>query len=115
MLPKIVAKLKLGSIKSVVPFGTASTTKPYVVVKPESRDGVRVFRLIVHVVPGQQSALEDYIFNESSTLLKNFKSTDRGGSHFIVRDLNEWTDIIMTNDDGTISMERLFYVPQRAH
>ena len=115
MLPKIVAQLKTGSIKAVVVFGSASTAKPYVVVKPEARDGMRVIRVIVHYAPGNQSALENYVFNECSNLLKNFTETDRHGNRFIVRDLSEWTDVVTTNDDATISMERLFYVPQRAH
>lgn len=111
MLPKIVAKLNKGSIKNVVPFGVASAAKPYVVVKPESRDGMRLFRIIAHMIPGQQSALEEYVFNEISELIVGWSSDDRFGNHFTIMDTGEWTDLVTTNDDSTISMERLLYVP----
>lgn len=116
MLTKIVAKLKTGSIKNVVPFGSALPAGRYVVVKPESGPNeTRRFRIIPHVAQGEQITLENYLFNEVSTLLSGFQSTDRHGNNFKVLDTGEWTDIVAENDDSTISMERVFYVPQKLY
>lgn len=115
MLPKIVARLKTGTIKNVVPFGSKLLSAPYVVVKPEIGIGGRIFRIICHRIPGEQMQIEDYIFDELSDLLTNFKSKDRYENTFKILATEDWSDITTENDDGTISMERLFFVPQRLH
>jgi hypothetical protein len=111
MLPKIVAQLKTGSIKNVVPFSSALPSAPYVVVKPEALPYGRGFRVIAHASKGSNIVLENYTMDEVITLLHDFSSTDRFGNHFTIKDTGEWTDVAAVSDDSTISMERLFYAP----
>jgi hypothetical protein len=115
MLAKIVAALKNGSIKNVVPFGYPLPSSPYVVVKLEYNPIGRMIRVIAHMSQGDQLELEDYIFKESSDLLSGFESTDRYGNTFHIYDYGEWSEVVANNDDSTISMERIFYVPFHAH
>jgi len=114
---KIVARLKTGSIKNVVAFGEfpQRPEPPYVVVKKERDVGGRgwAFRIIGHMRPGQNIFLEDYMQGELSTLLDDFFTTTRHGNHNILLSENEISGIIANNDDGTISMERLFLMPSR--
>ncbi len=118
MFTVIVARLKTGSIPDVVAFGTSTLpAPPYVVVKPE-RDALgrgRVFRIIAHAEPDQQVFLQDYVFEELSTLLDGYTAETRLGNRNQVLSEQEWTDIIGNNDDGTISMERVFLVPSQIH
>jgi hypothetical protein len=114
MLTKIVAKLKTGTIKNVVPFGTKAASAPYVVVKQEPAPGnMTRFRVIPHTAQGGQEVLNAYVFNELSTLLSGFASTDVSGNHFVLEEpeLKEWTGVGAVSDDNTISMERCFYAP----
>ncbi len=115
MTEAIVKRIKTGKIKAVVPFGSTPTSSPYVVVKTEAGNGVRNIRVIAHYDQGYRKDLELYIFNDLSNLLRNWKGTDSYGNTFIVKDAGEYTDVIVTNDDSTISMERVFYVPSRLH
>lgn len=116
MITKIVERLKTGTVKNVVPYGVASLpAPPSVVVRPEA-DGLgrgRLFRIIAHFQPGQQTWLEDYIFDEVSDLLTDYKAVSRHGNTNIVRDVEDYIDTVVSNDDGTISMERRFLVPSR--
>jgi hypothetical protein len=111
MLLKIVAQLKNGSIKNVVPFGSALPAAPYVVVKPEKLPYGRGFRIIAHAAKGGNILLENYAMDEVITLLHDFTESDRFGNRFTVKDTGEWTDVAAISDDSTISMERLFYAP----
>jgi len=116
LIDKIVAKLKTGTIKNVVPFGHGATPQPpYIVVKPErdSLDRGRVYRIIVHMLPGQNIFLEDYVMKDISDLLDNFGSTTRHGNYNVLETLQEYYDIITNNDDKTISMERSFLLPSK--
>ena len=116
MTTRIVERLKTGSVKNVVQFGIATMpAAPYVVVKPEASGNGRNFLVIAHFKAGQNILLENYIFNEVSTLLKNFVTTDRHGNNVRIKDAEKYTDIVVENDDSTISMERVFYVPSRLH
>lgn len=117
MLPEIVARLKTGSIKDVVTFGAKLPGRDrYVVVKPEAMpDGTRGVRVIAHFPAGQMETMEGYVLGELSGLLKGHRFTDAVGNVNVVYDSGEWTDYAVTSDDGTVSMERLFYVPMRAH
>lgn len=114
MLTKIVEQLKTGSITNVIPFGTVPLpAPPYVVVKPE-RDTIgrgRAFRVIVHMQPGQNIFLEDYVRETLVTLLSEFVAASRHGNINQLDYGDEWSDIIMGNDDGTIAMERVFLMP----
>lgn len=115
MLAKIVERLKTGAIKNVVPYGTASLpAPPYIVVRPEE-DALgrgRLMRVFIHMIPGQQIFLEDYAFNTVPTLLDDYDADDRHGNYNEVLATPEYGDIVTNNDDGTISMERRFLVPQ---
>jgi hypothetical protein len=112
MITAVVSILKTGSIKNVVPFGSQLPAPPYVVVREENAPNNEVrFRIVVHVAPGQQVALDSYIKTELSTLLSVFESDDRYGNHFRLEDRGEWMGVVAVSDDGTISMERSFYTP----
>jgi hypothetical protein len=90
---------------------------PYVVVKPE-KDPLgrgRIFRVIPHFPPGSQIDLEAYTFEELSTLLDDYQTDSRNGNTNDVLSEQEWTDYVSNNDDGTISMERVFLVPMMLH
>lgn len=116
MTTAIVTQLKTGTYKTVLPFGRTAQNPPYVVVKPEFGPGqTRLFRIFFHVLPTQQILLEDYIFDELTTLLSEFQGTDRNGNTFIVYSTDEFSDFAVTNDDDTLSMERVFLVPQRLY
>lgn len=115
MLTKIVEKLKTGAIKNVVPYGVASLpAPPYIVVRPEadSLGRGRLMRIFIHMSPGQQIFLEDYAFNTVPGLLDDFDADDRFGNYNEVLPTSDYGDIVTNNDDGTISMERRFLVPQ---
>lgn len=114
MLTAIVAKLKTGQITNVVPYGVKTLpAPPYIVVKTETAPGnQRRFRVIVHMQPGQQTFLEDYVFNAVSVLLKSYEDDGRHGNHFQLDEGLEYNDIVANNDDGTISMERVYYAPK---
>lgn len=115
MLAAVITKLKTGSISNVVPYGSARPAPPYVVVRPEQDplNRGRVFRIIAHYNPGQQAWLEDYIFNEVKNLLDNYTAETRHENDNQLLTEDEYNDIIVDNDDGTISMERRFLMPSR--
>jgi hypothetical protein len=114
MITKVVAKLKTGSLKTVVPFGTKPTAIPYVVVKQEKAPGNETrFRIVAHAAQGQQSILNAYIFHELSDLMTGFEADDVNTNHFKIEEPNEkeWVGVAAISDDNTISMERSFYAP----
>lgn len=111
----IIKRLKTGKIKNVVEYGSEPTSVPYVVVKFESGQTGRMVRVIPHYPQGYGRDLEKYIFNDLSLLLKNWKGTDSYGNTFVLKETDEYTDIVAKNDDDTISMERVFLVPLRLH
>lgn len=115
MTAAIVARLKTGTIKNVVPFGSKPTAIPYIVVKCERDGGVRLVRVIVHHNQGYQLDIEKYVFKNLSVLLRNWTGTDSSGNTFKLKDADEYTDIVAVNDDSTLSMERVFYAPYRLH
>ena len=114
MITKIVEVLKTGSIPDVVQFGSKSgpSYKRYVVVKPENASGGRRrWRIIVHVQPGENIVAERYIFKEASELLSEYEVTTRSGNTQSLDKGLEYSDVAPPSDDGTISMERIFYSP----
>ena len=113
MLTKIIERLKTGSISNIVEFGSKLPTSPYVCVKAELYPVGRGVRVIAHCDRGSNSALDDYVFNELSVLLSDYEYEDANGNTVTVKDAGEYTDIAVNNDDSTISMERLFYLPLR--
>jgi hypothetical protein len=124
LLTKIIERLQTGSITNVFAFGFfQNVSSPYVCLKPEIYPSGRGLRVITHYDLGNtveennanRCALENYIFNELSMLLKDYEYTDANGNYVEVKDAGEYTDIVADNDDSTISMERLFYLPLRLH
>lgn len=115
MYGAIITKLKTGTIKTVVMYGATRPAPPYVVVRPEA-DPLgrgRLFRIIAHFSQGQQSWLEDYIRLELPQLLDDFSATTRHGNTNMTINNNEYVDIIVDNDDKTISMEGRYLMPSR--
>ena len=114
MLDKIIAQLKTGRITNVVPYGSANTpAPPYIVVRPEA-DGLgrgTVYRIFVHMIPGQQIFLDDFVRGDLTDLLSDFHSTTRHGGYNRLFTEQQYGDIVVSNDDGTISMERRFLMP----
>jgi hypothetical protein len=110
--PVVVARLKTGTIKNVVPFGSPLPSLPYAVVKEEPAPDSEVrFRIIAHMAQGQDIALRAYIFTELSTLLSGFEAESSSGGHFKIEDRGEWYPVVPVSDDSSISMERCFYAP----
>jgi len=96
---------------SVVKFGVSTLPQaPYVVVRQE----LGSFRVTTHFLPGQESALELYVRKDLSNALEDQTLND-SGSYFrvTVEPENVPDPIANTNDDGTISQERLFSVADR--
>ena len=115
MTAAIVTRLKTGTIKNVVPFGSKPPAPPYIVVKCERVEGIRNVRVWVHHNQGYQKDIEKYVFNTLSVLLRNWTGTDSSGNTFRLKDADEYNEIVAVNDDSTLSMERVFYAPFRLH
>jgi len=112
MKPVVVAKLKTGTIKNVVPFGTDKPVAPYVVVKEEPAPNQETrFRIIAHMAKAQDLVLRAYVFTELSTLLSGFEDESSSENRFQLEDRGEWYPVAAVSDDSTISMERCFYAP----
>jgi len=114
MISKVIAKIKTGSIKKVVPYGWARPAPPYVVVRTEQdalRRGV-IFRIFWHFAQGGQALLDDYD-GEIQTLLDGFNADSRKGNTNQLHVEPDYQDIIINNDDDTISRERRFLMPSR--
>ena len=117
MITAVIDKLKTGSIKNVFKYGSRKNMPepPYVVVRtendPEGRG--KIYRIIGHMLPGQDLFLEDYMFNEISLLLDDFWGTSRHNNKNMLLNENTYTDTIPLSDDGTIAMEREFLMPSR--
>jgi len=114
MQGKIIARLKEGSIKSILPYGTdAYGLPPFVVVKLERGfDRINV-RIILHVAQGAQALYRPYLFGEVSELLRNWRATDEFGNTFILRDTGDWSEASALSAANTLTMERIFYAPFR--
>lgn len=119
MLNAIVNELNTGfpAVKAGA-FGDAKLPRvPYVIVKQEQDLAGRgkAYRIIAHFQKGQQTDIEDYIRGTVGGLLNAFSSIDRHGNlnklYFDSGDVP--SDLRISNDDGTISMERVYWMPDR--
>ena len=120
MIAEIIAQLKTGSIKNIIPFGSATpSAAPYIVVKPEINNKGRGVRIILHYKQGANmyvsggvthTPMDDYIYNELPSLLSEWTMTNNHGESMTVHDTGEITDITAVSDDNTVAMERLFYI-----
>jgi hypothetical protein len=115
MITKIVAQLKTGSIKKVIPYGKPIPTPPYIVVKEFTHPMGNGYFIIVHFNQGQQILLDDYIKKDIPTLLNNFKATTRNGNlQELQSDIFEpIPELQVQNDDDTISKERVYWMPDK--
>lgn len=120
MIQEIIDRLVTGSITNVVKFGSDLPDAPYVVVKPETYNGNRGVRVIAHFTKGADeyeisdtisNPLDDYIYTEVVDLLSDYEFTDHNGLTLVVKDAHEIVDVGVESDDGTVSMEHLFYIP----
>jgi len=120
MIAEIITRLKTGSIKNIIPFGSATpSTVPYIVVKPETNNKGRGVRIILHYKQGANmyvsggvtyTPMDDYMYNELPSLLSEWTLANNHGESMTVHDTREITDITAVSDDNTIAMERLFYI-----
>lgn len=101
---------------NVVGFGVgALPAPPYVVVKQEADPGGRgtAFRIITHFQPGQQIALRGYVRATLAEALDNFGATDSDNNYNVLQSDrgNVPGEIVAVNDDETISLERVYWIP----
>jgi len=116
MLTKIEEQLKTGTIKNVTYFGSGIQFQPpYVVIKQEKDPVGRgtIFRIIAHFQGLQIDWLDNYLEVEVIDLLNGFKIiTSKGNYNQLMVD--DYSDIVITNDDLTISKEMIFLMPGMA-
>ena len=116
VITKVVEKLKTGKIKNVMPYGEDQLpAPPYIIVKTE-RDPVgagTIYRIIVHMTPGQNTFLEDYTKGDIADMLDNFAAYDRHGNYNMLLTQNSYVDTIVNNDDGSISREAVYLLPSK--
>ncbi len=112
MIDKVVAQLKTGTVKNVVPFGFPLPAAPYVVVREEPAPnlGYTRYRVIGHFLPGQLLQLRSYIRKEVFNLLDGQKLTGTGGNVNVIESLGEIGQFVANNDDKTVSQERTFRI-----
>lgn len=123
MITKIVERITTYSASvskpvTAVEFGGASLpSPPYVVVRQERDPGGAgtAFRVITHFQPGQQAALRSFVRQTLGEALDDFSATNADGNYNKLS--QDWDSlpgpIVATNDDGTISLERLYYMGDR--
>lgn len=113
MIYKTIERLKTGRIENVEQEGGKSLPEPpYVIVKEEPVRGVgTLYRVIVHMNPGDQWALRSYVRKDLDELLRDFTATSADGNTNTLLSLEEISGTILDNRDNTISMERVFQLP----
>jgi hypothetical protein len=115
MIKPIVDRLKTGTIKAVVPYGSSKPSAPYIVVK-EEKDAIgrgAAYRIFVHMNSAAILDLRKYVRKDLSDLLDGFQLVDPdGNTNYLSFDPFDFAPgLTVTNDDNTISMERVFYMP----
>jgi hypothetical protein len=113
MIFKVRDRLKTGPIERVYLFGEKhGPDAPYVVIKEEPFPGrgtqIRVF---AHFLPGQQKFLRTYVRKTLLELLEDYEAVSDDGNRNIVLSENVISSTITPEEDGTISMWRLFLIP----
>lgn len=101
------------SAVTVVEYGTSTPpSPPYVVVREEPNINGTGIRINAHFKPGQQKYLKAYMRTTIGNALADFRATDDDGNHNRLQsDINTVLGtIVTTNDDGTISLDRLYYM-----
>lgn len=118
MLFEIVKQLNVSfpAVPAIKYGDTAPGNPPYAVVKQEADLAGRgtAFRIIAHFAPGQQIFLNNYIRGTVAAALDDFSATNSNGNYnTLERDYQITPELTVDNDDGTISMERVYYMPDR--
>jgi hypothetical protein len=118
LIDAVYKRLKEGSIPRVVVFGDGAAVPPppYVCVKPEpgALKDRQDFRIIVHRNPGEQTLLENYLFEELAELFNGRVWLEKAdGGKFRVLSTGEWYGPYAEDEDKSIVMERMFYAPKR--
>jgi hypothetical protein len=119
MITAIINKLKTGSITNVIPKGgiLANPETPYVVVWKDSpivqsgrmeNSGTNQYYISVHYPKGYINQIDDYIENETVSLLDGVTFSTRDGRKVKLHKTADMSPLIEGNDDGTISRDRLF-------
>lgn len=123
MIDKIIERitaysLSVGKPVSCVEFGSGQLpAPPYVVVRQERDQGGAgsAFRITTHFLPGQQKLLRNFNRQIIGEALDGFKATSEAGNYNTLS--QDWDSlpgpIVATNDDQTISLERLYYMGDR--
>lgn len=115
MIDLIVKKLKTGTIKNVVPFGYPTPAAPYVVVREEPGDrALTLYRITVHRAPAEILLLRSYVKKELPELLEDGRIEGTGTdtrSCELRRSPGGPSACRATSDDGTISQEQVYYLP----
>lgn len=125
MIEKIIEQITAYSLSvnrpvTCVEFGGGNLPKPpYVVVRQEKDSGGAgtAFRITSHFQPGQQALLRSYNRQTIGEALDGFKSVNNSGNYNELK--QDWDSlsgpIVATNDDKTISLERLYYMGDRLY
>jgi hypothetical protein len=118
MITAIIRKLKTGTISNVYPRGCAvvNPAPPYIIVwgpelipQPgENSMGINQYFISVHFARGFVNQLDDYIYNEIVPLLDNIRFVMRDGRKATLHKSDAPSNLIESNDDNTISKERVF-------
>ena len=113
MIDLVVAKLKTGAWKNVIPFGIPIPSSPYLVVKEEPTPlGYVRWRIIGHAKPEQLMILRTYMRKTVVGLLDKVAiSGTSPDTRYMKLDAmpNETNGTLsVVSDDGTISLESNF-------
>lgn len=120
MITAIINRLKTGSIQNVIPRGhnVSNPDKPYVVVWKDtpvqqagSQNSLNEFVVNAHFPKGWVNEIEDYIEVETYQLLHDQLLTTRDNRKVKIEATSSIGAIQTGNDDGTISMSRVFTAP----
>ncbi len=118
MIDKIVERIisyttSVNMPVNCVEFGDKLPAPPYVVVKEEQDPIGRgmQFRIISHFAPNMKKLLRNFNRATIGEALDDFKATDDDGNYnYLNKDSDSFSGLIVTNDDGTISSERIYYM-----
>lgn len=118
MINAIITQLKTGTYKNVYTTNDGQTNllPPYVMIW-ESTNAAQIpgqalggIFVSLHVLPGQKDLINNYLKNETLTLLHQIQLTDSFGNKFRLEASMDLSTLV-SNDDGTISKDRLFTLP----
>lgn len=109
--------ISVGKPIAVVEFGEKILpAPPYVVVKQEEGVNGTDFRIISHFQPGQQKYLRAFNRTTIGLALDDFKATsDSSVYNMLYSNALGVGGTVVTNSDGSISLERVYNMPDRLY